>query len=135
MVPEKIKLNSIGEVNTGYISLLEGTDLPFDIKRSYWIYSTPDDIIRGKHAHKELQQIIIAVSGEINFKLEDRFNKQYNISLKHPSEALFLPPFVWREITLSKDAVLICFASKEYNELEYIRNYDEFQNLIKKYNK
>ena len=135
MIPEKIKLNSIGEVETGYISLLEGADLQFDIKRTYWIYSTPDDIIRGKHAHKELQQIIIAVSGEINFKLEDRFNKQYNISLKQPTEVLYLPPFVWREITFSKDAVLICFASKEYDELEYIRNYDEFQNLIKKYNK
>ena len=127
--PYIINFNSIGSPELGYISVAEvSKNIPFDIKRVYWTYYTPQNIIRGFHAHKNLQQIIFAVSGDIIFSTENINGIKSNFHLNTPDKGLYLPPMIWREIKFSHNAVLLCLASMEFSEDDYIRNYNQFHN-------
>lgn len=128
--PDLISLNKIGIPSLGYISVLEneGGILPFKIKRVYWTYFTPNHVKRGAHAHKELEQLIVAVSGIIDFELEDKKGNKYQFTLNSPDKGLYIPKGYWRDIRFSHNAVLLCLASEKYNEKDYIRSYNEFKN-------
>lgn len=128
--PDLISLNKIGTPSLGYISVLENEDgiLPFKIKRVYWTYFTPNHVKRGAHAHKELEQLIVAVSGIIDFELEDKKGNKYQFTLNSPDKGLYIPKGYWRDIRFSHNAVLLCLASEKYNEKDYIRSYNEFKN-------
>lgn len=130
--PKLINLNKIGSPNLGYISVLENEDgiIPFEIKRVYWTYFTPNHVKRGAHAHKKLEQVIIAVSGIIDFELEDKQGNFYQFTLDTPNKALYIPKGYWRDIRFSHNAVLLCLASEKYDEKDYVRNYKEFKNKI-----
>ncbi len=129
--PKTIILDQIGDKELGYISVVEAERLlPFQIKRVYWTYFTPHEVIRGNHAHKNLYQAIFAVSGEIEFKLIDRTGKEHNVKLSKPNVGLVIPPIVWREIKFSHSAVLLCLASEEFSEEDYIRDVDSFNQFI-----
>jgi dTDP-4-dehydrorhamnose 3,5-epimerase-like enzyme len=131
--PKLIELPSIGSSIEGYISVAEfQKDIPFEIRRVYWTYFTPQNIIRGYHAHKKLQQVIFAVSGRIIFRTEDEKGDTSTFTLEEPKVGLYIPPFVWRDITFSHNAVLLCLASSEYDENDYIRKYEDFKKLLKK---
>jgi hypothetical protein len=125
--PYLINLQSIGAVENGYISIAQSPEIPFQAKRIYWTYYTPEGVIRGHHAHKNLNQVIIAVHGCIIFNIENVNGDKSRFVLDHPSKGLFIPPMHWRTIELFKDSVLLCLASEEYIEKDYIRNYDEFK--------
>jgi len=126
-IPKILQFGSIGDSSLGYISVAENNgEIPFDIKRVYWTYYTPQNVTRGFHAHKELQQIIFAVAGNISFFTEDRNGNKLEFHLSNPHSGLYIPPFVWREIKFSHNAVLLCLASMEYSEEDYIRNYEDF---------
>ncbi|HRO41246.1 MAG TPA: FdtA/QdtA family cupin domain-containing protein [Flavipsychrobacter sp.] len=123
-----LNLQSIGNSREGYITVAEaGNNIPFDVKRVYWTYYTPQNVIRGFHAHKALQQVIFAVSGTIRFMVEDLEGTRQDFLLNEPHQGLYLPPFTWREIQFSHNAVLLCLASEVYDESDYIREYDEFK--------
>jgi len=126
--PFLIDLASIGEPALGYVSIAQSPDVPFAIKRVYWTYYTPNGITRGHHAHKKLQQIICAVSGSIKFHFENKAGRKFDFLLDHPSKALYVPAGFWRTIELSHNAVLLCLASEEFTESDYIRDYDVFKN-------
>jgi dTDP-4-dehydrorhamnose 3,5-epimerase-like enzyme len=101
-------------------------DIPFDIKRIYYIYGVGEEDARGHHAHKTLQQLIIAVSGNFQIELQDGDRSQ-SILLYKPSEGLLIVPGIWRDLLkFSDDAVCLVLASDLYNESDYIRNYSEF---------
>jgi dTDP-4-dehydrorhamnose 3,5-epimerase-like enzyme len=126
--PEYFDVSSIGESNLGFISVAEyPSNVPFEIKRVYWTYYTPQNIVRGYHAHKELHQLVFAVSGTITFYTEDRKGNKGEFVLSEPNKGIYLPPYVWREIKFSHNAVLLCLASEEYTEADYIREYDAFK--------
>lgn len=126
--PQLIDLKSIGSPEIGYITVAEfPSSLPFEIKRTYWTYFTPSDIERGNHAHKELEQFIIAVSGTIEMDLESKDGKIFNFKLDNPNIALYIPKSYWRIIRFQNNAVLLCLASMEYSESDYIRNYEDFK--------
>lgn len=128
--PCYFEIDSIGESSLGYISVAEvSKNIPFEIKRVYWTYYTPNNVIRGKHAHKELEQIIFAVSGEIKFNTEDQAGNKKEFILNNPNKGVYFPPFVWRDIQFSHNAVLLCLASLEYDENDYIRSYEEFKGI------
>lgn len=128
-LPHLVSLKSIGDPSIGYITISEiQKDIPFDIKRVYWTYYTPQNVTRGYHAHKALRQIIFAVSGTIRFKVECREGKKHEFILDQPHIGLYLPPFAWREIQFSHNAVLLCLASEWYEESDYIRDYNKFKN-------
>jgi dTDP-4-dehydrorhamnose 3,5-epimerase-like enzyme len=127
--PHLIFFTPIGSNDIGFISVAEIKQVvPFDIKRVYWTYSTPQNINRGHHAHKKLEQIIVAVNGVIKIKFENAFGDIYHFTLEKPDAGIYVPPGFWREIEFSQDAVLLCLASENYNSEDYIRDYEQFKN-------
>ena len=127
--PEIFFLNKIGSSELGYITIAEEQkNIPFDIKRVYWTYYTPQDVVRGGHAHKNLEQVIFAVSGTITFNTQDQQGNKQTFVLDHPSKGLYIPNLIWRDIHFTHNAVLLCLASELYTEDDYFRDFDEFKN-------
>ena len=110
----------------GYLSVIENDlDIPFDIKRIYYLYMVPE-VARGAHAHKELQQLLIATSGSVEVIMDDGKEKK-SFLLDKPWKGLLIPSGLWRDLeNFSHDAVLLCLASEKYDEHDYIRDYNEF---------
>lgn len=129
--PYIIELNKIGKSEIGYISFLQGNsdEIPFEIKRVFWTYFTPESVIRGGHAHKSTIQAIVAVSGNITFEIQNQKEYKETFVLDSPNKLLIIPTFYWSDIKFSHNAVLLCLASEDYDELEYIRDYNEFKSL------
>lgn len=115
----------------GYLSVVEnGLDIPFDIKRIYYLYMVPE-VARGAHAHKALQQLLIATSGSVEVIMDDGTSKR-SFMLDKPWKGLLIPPGLWRDLeNFSPDAVLLCLASEKYDETDYIRDYEEFKTYKK----
>lgn len=112
------------------IAIEEMKDLPFDIKRVYYIYATLPGVRRGFHAHRNLQQILICVSGSCKVHL-DNGTDTAEVLLDSPCEGLYISNDTWREMyDFSPDAVLLVLASEYYDEADYIRNYEDFLNYI-----
>ena len=125
--PQKINLKSIGSTDLGYITVAQYQDnIPFEIKRVYWTYYTPNLVTRGHHAHKELHQCIFAVSGRIEFELINVKGEKKQFVLDSPEKGLYIPPMHWRTINFSHSAVLLCLASEVYKKEDYIRDFDQF---------
>jgi hypothetical protein len=128
--PSLIDLGSIGSSELGFITVCEeGGRIPFEIKRAYWTYFTPNNVKRGGHAHKNLKQVIVSVSGIIKIKTETLEGKLESFTLDNPDKGLYIENFCWREIKFSHNAVLLCLASEIYRESDYIRDYSEFKKL------
>ncbi len=123
--PQLIDFKKAGSSSLGFISIAE--ELPFEIKRVYWTYYAPHEVIRGHHAHKELSQVIFAVSGSIKFELEDLTREKFSFILDSPEQGLYIPKLHWRTMQFSHNAVLLCLASELYSEEDYIRDYDSFR--------
>ncbi|MFZ7134390.1 MAG: sugar 3,4-ketoisomerase [Eubacteriales bacterium] len=120
-----------GDERGKLISLEELKNIPFRIKRVYYIYDVEKGIRRGYHAHKALEQIIVCVHGSCKIEL-DNGKEKIIISLEKPDEGLYITNCIWREIyDFSPDTVLMVLASDLYNESDYIRDYDEFLNYTK----
>lgn len=101
-------------------------EIPFEIARAYWLFDVPAGSHRGGHAHKRLQQLLVALSGSFDVILDDGVNKK-TITLNRPDRGLYLPTGVWRELkNFSAGSVCMVLASEPYDESEYIRDYDEF---------
>ncbi len=112
------------------VALEELKDIPFKIKRVYFMYGTKQNIHRGFHAHKNLEQILICIHGSCKVKLDNGKEKKV-VSLEKPYEGLYISSNIWREMyDFSIDAVLLVLASDFYYEEDYIRNYEEFLNFI-----
>lgn len=125
--PKIIQFPAIGSSTLGFITVAEQQlNVPFDIKRVYWTYYTPNNVIRGGHAHKNLEQLIFAVAGSIEFVTQDVHGNKIEFVLDNPHIGLYIPRLIWREIKFSHSAVLLCLASDLYSEDDYIREYSEF---------
>jgi hypothetical protein len=127
--PYLIEFPKIGGPTLGYISLAEKEKLPFQVNRIYWTYFTPEDVIRGGHAHYQLEQILVAVAGKIIIKTELLNGKKNEFILDRPHLGIFIPKLCWREMQYSHNAVQMCIASLPFSEHDYIRNYNEFIKL------
>lgn len=110
----------------GYLSVVEnGIDIPFEIKRIYYLYMVPE-VARGAHAHRELQQLLIATSGSVDVIMDDGQEKK-TFHLDRPWKGLLIPSGLWRDLeNFSGGAVLMCLASEKYDAADYIRDYEEF---------
>lgn len=125
--PYLIEFPKIGESQLGYISVSEKNNLPFIPKRIYWTYFTPEDVVRGNHAHYELEQILVAVAGKIEVDIVLQNEDSFHFVLDSPNFGLFIPKMAWRTMKYSHNSVQMCIASMEYDENDYIRNYDQFK--------
>ncbi|MBQ9907702.1 MAG: WxcM-like domain-containing protein [Oscillospiraceae bacterium] len=113
------------------VALEEFKDIPFKIKRVYYMYDTVKDVRRGFHAHKALEQILICIHGSCKILLDNGHEKKV-IPLEKPYEGLYVANNMWREMyDFSPDAVLLVLASELYDESDYIRNYDDFLAFVK----
>ncbi len=108
------------------VALEEFNDIPFRIKRVYYMYDTKKGVVRGHHAHKKLEQILVCIHGSCKIHL-DNGTETKEVPLERPYEGLYIAHNIWREMyAFSPDAVLMVLASEKYDEKDYIRNYDEF---------
>jgi len=127
---ENIQLIDIPKISDpdgrGNLSVIEKDIVPFKIKRVYYLYDVPSDSTRGGHAHKELQQFLIALSGSFDVVLDDGLKRRI-ITLNRPNKGLLIPNGVWRELeNFSAGAVCLSLVSDEYDEEDYIRDYNDF---------
>lgn len=117
----------------GNLTVVEsGINIPFDVKRVYYLYDVPAGAGRGGHAHRTLKQFIVALSGSFTLCLDDGVEKE-RILLSKPYQGILLNPGIWRTLEdFSSGAVVLVLASEYYDEAEYIRNYREFKSFASK---
>ena len=116
------------EDRRGNLSVIENDIVPFDIKRVYYLYDVPSGSERGGHAHKELKEFLVALSGSFDVVLKDG-EEQEIVTLNKPYEGLLINPGIWRELqNFSSGSVCLVVASEVYIEEDYIRDFDEFLN-------
>lgn len=119
-----------GDERGQLVSLEEFNDIPFRIKRVYYMYDTVSDVVRGLHAHKNLEQILVCIHGSCKIKLDNGREKK-EVALEKPYEGLYVANNMWREMyDFSPDAVLLVLASEVYDESDYIRDYNEFLKFV-----
>ena len=121
-----------GDSRGELVAIEEYKDIPFSVKRIYYMYNVGEDITRGYHAHKALEQILICIHGSCKIRLDNGKEKEV-VLLNKPNEGLYVSNNMWREMfDFSEDAVLIVLASQLYDEADYIRNYEEFLEYVNK---
>ena len=121
-----IDLRKISDPRGNLTVIEEKLDIPFEIKRVYYLYDVPGGESRGAHAHKGLYQLLIAANGSFSVTLDDGHEK-ITCNLKRPYYGLLIVPGIWRDIDdFSSGSVCLCLASEHYDAADYIRDYDEF---------
>lgn len=121
----------IDEEGRGKLSVIEKSIVPFEIKRVYYLYDVPSDAFRGGHAHKNLIQFMIALSGSFEVKIDDGSNNK-KVMLNKPNQGLLIPSGIWREMdNFSAGAVCLVLASEFFDESDYFRDYNTFLNYKK----
>lgn len=121
-----------GDARGELVAIEEFKDIPFRVKRIYYMYGVGQDVTRGYHAHKALEQVLICIHGSCKIRLDNGKEKEI-VALNKPNEGLYVANNMWREMfDFSEDAVLIVLASQLYDEADYIRDYNEFLEFVNK---
>ena len=112
----------------GHLVVIEGMkDVPFEIKRAFYIYGSDPEVVRGQHANRESEFVLINVAGTSKVKVKDGEGNEAIFCLNRPHTGIYLPTMVWKDMyDFSSDSVLLVLASTHYDATEYIRDYDEF---------
>ena len=112
----------------GHLVIVEGNeDIPFDIKRIFYIYGSEKDVVRGQHANRKSEFVLINVSGQCKVKVADGLGNEAVFVLNRPHTGAYLPTMVWKDMyDFSADSVLLCLASEHYDAEEYIRDFNSF---------
>ena len=135
MTIENCRIIELPKINNplGNLTFIEGTrHIPFEIKRVYYLYDVPGGAERGGHAHKELLQFVIAMSGSFDIHLEDGYQKK-SFHLDRSYYGLYICPMIWRTIdNFSSGSVCMALGSDFYNESDYYRDYDKFIEVVRK---
>lgn len=121
-----VSFKPLGDERGSLVALEGNKNVPFDIKRVYYLFATKEGVARGYHAHKNLKQVAVCVIGSCRFVLDDGSRRE-DIILDSPTVGLIIEGMVWREmLDFSDDCVLLVLASENYDEDDYIRDYQEF---------
>ena len=120
----------------GHLVIVEGNiDIPFEIKRVFYIYGSDADVVRGQHANRISEFVLINVAGKSKVKVKDGEGNEAIFCLNRPHTGIYIPNMVWKDMyDFSKDSVLLCLASTHYDPYEYIRDYDDFIRIINEVN-
>lgn len=116
----------------GYLVVVEGMkDIPFEIKRVFYIYGSDNDVVRGQHANRESEFVLINVAGTSKVKVRDGKGNEATYILNRPHTGVYLPKMMWKDMyDFSEDSVLLCLASTQYDAAEYIRDYNEYVRIV-----
>lgn len=132
MKPYLIEFPKIGDSTIGFISVTEQLrHIPFEVKRTFWTYYTPESIVRGRHAHHLTEQVLVAAAGRITVTTEMSDGTIDVYRLEDPDMGLYVPPNAWHTMQYSHSAVQLVFASQPYDEKDYIREYEQFRRIWK----
>ena len=118
----------------GHLVIVEGNrDIPFDIQRIFYIYGSDADVVRGQHANRRTEFVLINVAGTSKVRVRDGKGNEALYSLNRPHTGIYLPNMIWKDmLDFSEDSVLLVLASEHYDPEEYIRDYDEFVRIVNK---
>lgn len=126
-----IDLPVLGDDRGSLVAIEASDTIPFEVQRVYYIFNTKSGVARGFHAHHQLQQLTVCVSGKCRMVLDDGQTKE-EAWLDSPNKGLLIGDMIWREMhDFSDDCVLLVLASEHYDESDYIRDYDEFLKVVK----
>lgn len=117
----------------GHLVVVEGMqDIPFEIKRVFYIYGSDATVVRGQHANRKSQFVLINVAGTSKVKIRDGLGNEAIFSLNRPHTGIYIPQMVWKDMyDFSEDSVLLCLASEHYDAEEYIRDYEEYVRIAR----
>ena len=126
-----LTFNELGDERGNLVAIEGNEDIPFDIKRVFYMYGTDNTMVRGQHANKESEFVLINVSGSSKIKVDDGKGHEEIICLDKPKMGVYIPRMIWKEMYhFSSDSVILCLASTHYNGSEYIRDYEEYKKLV-----
>ena len=130
-VAEMLEFKEHGD-ERGHLVVVEGTkDIPFEVKRIFYIYGSDSEVIRGQHANKKTEFVLINVAGTSKVRVDDGKGNEAIFSLNRPHTGVYIPKLIWKDMyDFSKDSVLLCLASEHYDNAEYIRDYKEFVEYV-----
>lgn len=119
----------------GHLVVIEGKeDVPFPIKRVFYVYGSDSEVMRGQHANRKTEFVLINVSGRSKVTVRDGLGNEVTFALNRPHTGIYIPHMVWKEMyDFSEDSVLLVLASEHYDSGEYIRSYDEFVKEVKRH--
>nr|UEO57215.1 TDP-4-oxo-6-deoxy-alpha-D-glucose-3,4-oxoisomerase [Morganella morganii] len=125
-----IEFKTLGDDRGSLISLEQNKNIPFEIKRIYYIFGTKENVSRGFHAHKKLRQLAVCVRGSCRFVMDNGTQKE-EIILNSPDKGLVIDAMQWHEMhDFSEDCIIIVLANDYYDESDYIRNYENFRSFV-----
>ena len=122
-----LEFKELGDERGNLVAIEGNQDIPFEIKRVFYMYGTDDTMVRGQHANRRSQFVLINVSGSSKVKIDDGKGNVEIVSLDKPRIGIYLPPMIWKEMyDFSPDSTLLCLSDTHYDGTEYIRDYDEY---------
>ncbi len=125
--PFMLNFKQMGDERGQLVVIEQLKDVPFEIKRIFYIYGSDPDVVRGQHANRKTQFVLINLSGKSKVKTDDGKGNVQVFELNEPHIGVYLPTMIWKDMyDFSSDSVLLCVASETYDSNEYIRNFDEF---------
>lgn len=131
MMYKLLNFNDLGDERGKLVVVEGGMDIPFEIKRVFYIYGSDDTVVRGQHANLDSEFVLINVAGKSKVKITDG-TKEEIVVLDKPMKGVYLPKMVWKEMyDFSPDSVLLVLANTHYNGKEYIRDYNDYLKLVK----
>lgn len=128
---EIIEFNMLGDERGQLIAIESGKDIPFEIKRIFYIYGMDSNAIRGQHANKKSEFVLINLAGQCKVRVDNGKGSESVIELNKPNKGLYIPKLVWKDMyDFSNGAVLLCLSNELYDGTEYIRDYNEFVKYV-----
>jgi dTDP-4-dehydrorhamnose 3,5-epimerase-like enzyme len=126
-----LTFKELGDERGNLVAIEGNADIPFDIKRVFYMYGTDNTMVRGQHANRKSEFVLINVSGSSKIKIDDGMGHVEVVCLDKPKMGVYIPKMIWKEMyEFSSDSVILCLASTHYDGSEYIRNYDDYKKEI-----
>ena len=128
--PYLLKFEQIGNAGTGVlVTSQQAANLPFPVKRVFWVLETPEAVKRGNHANKVTEEVMVALCGAVTVETESRSGRKQTFELNDPAVGLYIPTYCWLSIGFTPGTVLLCLASTDFDEADYIHSLAEFRSF------
>ena len=126
-----LTFKELGDERGNLVAIEGDCDIPFDIKRVFYMYGTDNTMVRGQHANRKSEFVLINVSGSSKIKIDDGMGHVEVVCLDKPKMGVYIPKMIWKEMyEFSSDSVILCLASTHYDGSEYIRDYEDYKKEV-----